>query len=177
MGNAGSSASSAEYIQAAASLRTSSVPSAGARGEGAFWLRLFPEHPIAALDLFSIIAPEHVREIRATNPRNLALVIVKVRRVVIAWCNRRVVVARRPWRETMECVEHVAGPRRCLTRIFQRQRTRLPLSSLRARAGGQHHGRHYRSAYVEGLPASAQRGACVLPLLDARAAALGMHAI
>lgn len=73
------SSSSADFINAAAALRAESCPEPGETDEAAYWLRIFPDAPIAALDVFSVIQPEHVRELRAVQPRNLALMIIKVR--------------------------------------------------------------------------------------------------
>ena len=69
MGNA----HSGDYIAAAHALR-----SEPAQDTDAFWLRIFPEQAIPALEMFSVIQPEHVREMRVSNPRNLALAVVKV---------------------------------------------------------------------------------------------------
>ena len=75
------SSSSADFINAAASLRAEGVPEAGEHDEAAYWARIFPDAPIPALDVFSVIQPEHVRELRQVQPRNLSLLIIKVRRV------------------------------------------------------------------------------------------------
>ena len=42
-----------------------------------YWARIFPDAAVTPLDIFSIIQPDHVRELRASQPRNLALTIIK----------------------------------------------------------------------------------------------------
>jgi hypothetical protein len=82
MGNA----SSAEFITAAASLRMSPVPEDGAQDADAFWSRLLSgTNAVPADSVFSVIQPEHVREILHKQPRNLARVITKAR----AGCRNR----------------------------------------------------------------------------------------
>ena len=39
--------------------------------------------PLSRADIFAAVQPETVRELRASNPRNLALALVKVRTVVV----------------------------------------------------------------------------------------------
>lgn len=81
MGNSASTAASGDFISAAIALRTEAAPEEDVdpQGSEAFWLRVIPPAAVPAPDLWSVIQPEHIREMRATNPRNLALAIVKVR--------------------------------------------------------------------------------------------------
>ena len=70
MGNA----VSGDFIAAAHALRSEQAPT----DDDAFWHRIFPENAVPALEIFSVVVPEHVREMRVRNPRSLALAVVKV---------------------------------------------------------------------------------------------------
>lgn len=71
---------SGELVSSIAALRTTPVPE-GAPSE-AYWLQVFPATAFSPTDLFSVLSPEAVREMRDVQPRNLALAVRKVR-----WCN------------------------------------------------------------------------------------------
>jgi hypothetical protein len=77
MGNA---ASSAAVESAVGILRASPVPEAGEAGEEAFWDQLLPRAPVSTQEFFTAIQPETVRELLQLYPRNVALVLLKVRR-------------------------------------------------------------------------------------------------
>ena len=89
MGNIlSSSASPGDFINAAIALRTEAAPEKDEEplAAEAFWLRVIPPGTVPAADLWAVIQPEHVREMRATNPRNLALAIVEVRPIFTCTC-------------------------------------------------------------------------------------------
>ena len=73
MGNA----QSGELVSSISALRTHPVPEGG--GEDAFWAHVFPSTPFTGTDLFSVLSPEAIREMREMQPRNLALAVRKVR--------------------------------------------------------------------------------------------------
>ena len=75
----GAGQSSGDFIAAAHALRSGNAPSDADVIAETYWLRLFPEHALPALEIFSVVQPEHIRQMRARNPRNLALVVLKVR--------------------------------------------------------------------------------------------------
>ena len=70
---------SGELVSSIAALRTTPVPE-GAASE-AYWLQVFPAAAFSPTDLFSVLSPEAVREMRDVQPRNLALAVRKV-----GWC-------------------------------------------------------------------------------------------
>jgi hypothetical protein len=76
----GGGAGLADFMQAAHALRSEAAPEGDAGAAAAWWARVIPAAEMRAADLFAVIQPEHVREMRAANPRNLALLVVKVRR-------------------------------------------------------------------------------------------------
>ena len=76
MGNA----QSGELVSAISALRTNAVPE-GTAAE-AFWAHVFPSTPFTGQDLFSVLSPEAIREMRDIQPRNLALAVRKVRAFV-----------------------------------------------------------------------------------------------
>jgi hypothetical protein len=74
----GAAAGPGDFMQAAHALRTEAAPEADAGAEDAWWARVIPAVAVPAAELWAVIQPEHVREMRAANPRNLALLVVKV---------------------------------------------------------------------------------------------------
>lgn len=73
MGNA----ASADLASAVTTLTTQPVPEGDE--EAAFWLRLLPKTAISTAEFFSAIQPETVRQLLKKHPRNLALLLLKVR--------------------------------------------------------------------------------------------------
>ena len=72
MGNA----HSGELVSSTSALRTAPVPEDASAD--AFWEQVFPATAFSPTDLFSVLTPEAIREMREVHPRNLALAIRKV---------------------------------------------------------------------------------------------------
>ena len=75
MGNA----ASGQLVTAFTLLRLEAIPEDAAGAEAAF-ARLIPSSDaVAAVDVFTALEPDHVREMQRFQPRNLARLVIKAR--------------------------------------------------------------------------------------------------
>jgi len=74
MGNA----SSTNLSSIVTALKSGPAPETGDENEDLYWNQLLPNQAIPILTLFSELQPENIREILHKQPRNLALLLLKV---------------------------------------------------------------------------------------------------